>query len=105
MSDEALHELEGVCGASLIIVQGRPLLLPWIDGVAYLGRDPQASSLLLPTNLLPDVPLALFERALVRTCQLPAPIGVLVSPPMVASLATARPIVRAALETWMVESS
>jgi hypothetical protein len=50
--------------------------LPWADGVVYLGRDPAAPKLLLPTTLRPDVPLDLFERALLKKFE-DAPLAVI----------------------------
>ncbi|MCB9564908.1 MAG: hypothetical protein H6708_31365 [Kofleriaceae bacterium] len=48
----------------MLAVVGDAARLPWVDGVAYLGRDLAAPSLLVPTTLAPDAPPALVERAL-----------------------------------------
>jgi hypothetical protein len=98
-SDEILSGLRGVAGPGCVIAMGEGL--PWVDGVLYLGRDPDAPSLLLPTNLLPSVPAALLERALVAKSRMSPPLAVLPDPPRIASLAKALPIVRGMLELWL----
>ena len=40
---------------SPVVVLGATEALPWVDGVNYLGRDPDAPRLLLPTMLRPAV--------------------------------------------------
>src|SRR5215469_17037652 len=37
LDDEFLGQLEGVAGRQVIVVQGRSDLLPWVDGIQYLG--------------------------------------------------------------------
>lgn len=37
--------------------------LPWADGAVYLGVDPAAPALLLPTHRRPDLPLPLLAAA------------------------------------------
>lgn len=88
--------------------------LPWVDGVVYLGRDAAAPRLLLPTALRPSVAVELFEPAMLRHLErgrgadkrpplppfavVPAAPG---APPLVFSLAEARPISRARLTRWL----
>lgn len=62
-SDEELARLEGAAGAGALVVLGEASALPWVEGVIYLGRDPRAPGLLLPTALEPTVHPALLERA------------------------------------------
>src|SRR5262249_44270651 len=38
LHDEALEKLSGVAGRALLIAIGEPNMLPWADGVLYLGR-------------------------------------------------------------------
>src|SRR5689334_21688884 len=57
-SAEHLATYEGVATPTILLVLGANL--PWTDGVIYLGRDPAAPSLLLPTTLAPNVPSALL---------------------------------------------
>jgi hypothetical protein len=60
----ALARLSGVGSPGICVLLGDADALPWVDGVTYLGRDPEAPSLLLPTTLAPTVPAHLVERAL-----------------------------------------
>ena len=91
-------------GTGLLLVLGREEDLPWIDGIVYLGKDPGAPSLLLPTTLEPDVPPALLERAiLARARGMEAPIAVLVDPPALAGTGVARPVLRAELLAFLAE--
>src|SRR2546421_12248969 len=61
--DADLARLQGVAGPGLLVISGEEGALPWVDGAIYLGRDTEASALLLPTTLEPSVPLPLLERA------------------------------------------
>ena len=100
--DAALGRLSGVHAPGLLVVLGAEGELPWADGVVYLGRDPAAPSLLLPSALEPDVPAPLFERAiLARAKKAAPPIAVLVDPPALAGVGVARPIRRSELAAFL----
>lgn len=103
LADEELLKLRGVAGEGLLIALGEADALPWVDGVRYLGCDSAAPSLLLPTVAEPDVPLALFERALLQRWQSLVPLVVLPSSSgcAVASAQAAREISRAQLLDWL----
>ncbi len=66
LSDEQLTQLQGVFGKDLLFAAGDSENLPWVDGLIYLGKDVLAPSILLPTNLRPNLPVDLFERRLLR---------------------------------------
>jgi hypothetical protein len=102
--DAALGELAGVHGESLVAFVGAAEALPWADGVVYLGRDPAAPALRLPTTRLPSVPLALFERAVVERVRAGAPVAVLPDGVLV-SLAAARTVSRPLLARWVGATS
>jgi hypothetical protein len=110
-SDEDLARLTGVAGQDLILLLGDSALLPWVEGAAYLGRDPRAPSLLLPTNREPSVPLPLVERALVLRAghsraghsKIEPPLAVLLDPPFLASVLEARPLIRRRLQLVLQE--
>lgn len=90
---DRLDRLSGVFSGDLVVVLGSEEAdLPWVDGVRYLGRDPQAPSLLLPTTLEPVLPLALLERALVARARTRGRIAVFVDPPALLPLAAALPL-------------
>jgi hypothetical protein len=100
-SDEALRTLRGAAAPGLLAVLGEAEALPWVDGVNYLGRDPEAPALLLPTLRAPDVHPALLERALLaRASAGAAPLGVLLAPERLLPLGRARPLSRVALLAW-----
>lgn len=63
---EVLQSLEIVRFEDGVVVFGSAAQLPWVDHGLYLGRDPQASGLLVPTLEQANVPMDLFERALRR---------------------------------------
>lgn len=77
----------GVGNASLIVVIGEDL--PWVDGIEWLGRDPAAPGLYLPTLVRPDLPLDLVARAALRTVGR-APVVLL--PDLLVPLDAARPL-------------
>ncbi len=82
LGDAALARLVGVAGPGLLAVLGAEAELPWIDGIRYLGRDPDAPALYLPTALTFDVPLALVEGAFLAAATAgAAPFAVLLEPP------------------------
>ena len=94
--------LSGTASADLLILLGEAESLPWVDGVQYLGRDPDAPSLLLPTTLAPSVAPSLLERAFLRRFPgLAPPLAVLPSLACVASAAEARPLDRERLRAWL----
>lgn len=102
LPDDALARLAGVAGRGLLAVTGAEADLPWVDGVAYLGRDPAAPALLLPTARVPALPLPLVERALAAGA-LPgaAPLAVIAEPLRLVPLGGARPVDRARLVAWL----
>ncbi len=96
--DDGLALLRAVVGSDVLVVLGPPDLLPWSDGARYLGRDPAAPSLLLPTTLEPEVPVALLERALLRSFRDAAPpLAVLPEIARVLALGPARALSAAGL--------
>lgn len=105
--DAALARLAAVAGDTLLVVLGAAEDLPWVDGVAYAGRDPAAPELYVPTALVPDLDLSLVVEAVKRLVPGAAP-PVLFLPPgaggIVASLAPARPLSRAVLHAWSPSS-
>lgn len=62
----ALESLKTVLFDGGVALIGEERVLPWVDGGVYLGREPMASNLLVPTCLQPNVCADLFERALRR---------------------------------------
>jgi hypothetical protein len=98
--DDALRRLAGAAAPGLLVILGDAADLPWVDGIVYLGRDPGAPALLLPTALAPDVPAPLLERALLARGG-GAPLAVLLDPPALVPTGGARPLDRALLETWL----
>jgi MoxR-vWA-beta-propeller ternary system protein len=100
LPDERLAALSGVAGAEVLVVTGEDL--PWVDGVQYLGRDPEAPGLLLPTTLSPAVPLPLVERAVMLRRRTPVtPMAVVLEPPLLVPLDGARKVDRAVLRQWL----
>jgi len=101
LPDESLSQLEGVAGQQLILVQGAGEQLPWADGVQYLGVDPAAPFLLLPTNYRPSLPEAFVQKALLKKAGSSGRIAVLPSPLLLVPLQAARPVFRSVLTAWM----
>ena len=100
--EAALSSLQGVSGKGLMLLLAPEESLPWVDGALYLGQDPAAPGLLLPTTLEPSLPLPLFERALrQRYPELLPPLAVLPGSKLLMSLSGARPIAREMLLAWL----
>ncbi len=73
--DEQLSAWQGVFGENLLFISGENL--PWSDGVIYLGKDTRAASILVPTNLRPNVPFDLFEKSLLHNFAAQKPFAVI----------------------------
>ena len=96
LADEPLGRLVGAAGEGLLVVMGE---VPWVDGLTWLGRDPLAAALLLPTLEGPDLPLDLVQAALLRRVpEGSAPIGVFPGGGIAGGVA--RPVDRAWLARW-----
>ena len=100
---ESLVNLDCVAGREMLILIGHEGLLPWADGVTYLGRDPRAPSLLVPTTLTPSVHIALLERALMARFSNTSPLAVLPDACHVVPLSAARPLELGPLRAWLVD--
>ena len=100
--DDALGKLSGVAGRGLIVVLGPADELPWVDGVLYLGRPPDAPLLLLPTHQSPSVPAVVLQDALLaRAGGDGTMIVALPASRRWVRLDRAEPIARSSLEQWL----
>lgn len=107
-ADSQLANLSLVAGARLVVARADSDTLPWVDGARYLGIDPEAPNVLLPTTRAPDVPVQLFERHLLSVHGgLRSPVAVLAngdSGLTLVSLSDGRPPTRAGLARWLEEN-
>jgi MoxR-vWA-beta-propeller ternary system domain bpX5 len=102
LDDEALARLSGVSAPDLLAVFGPEVALPWVEGIRYFGRDPEAPSLLLPTAVVLSVPAPLLERALLAAAGgSTPPLAVLLDPLRLVPMGLARPVDRARLQVWI----
>jgi len=101
LDDESLGQLEGVAGRQLIVVQGRSDVLPWVDGVQYLGISSDSQSVLFPTNYQPSLPPELLANALRVKLHATGLIAVLQDPLLVVPMRNAKPISRRTLARWL----
>ena len=102
LDDLHLSRLRGVASKDLVVLTGEHADLPWVDGVAYLGRPRGAPGLFIPTTLAPTVPESLLARA-VTHAGIAAPVAVLVDKGTLVSLAEALPLSREVLEQWLAD--
>jgi len=98
---DSLSHYKAVGARDLLVVLGAEKRLPWVDGVVYLGHDPELPSLLFPTNLEPSVPAALLEGSLAVVHQHHGPCALLLDPPVIVPLAAARTIAHDSLIKWL----
>ena len=102
LPDAALARLAGVAGEDLLVILGVEDELPWVDGIRYLGRDPDAPTLLLPTVRTTALPLPLVERALAAAAPAgAAPLAMLTDPLRLVPVGGARPVQRSRLLAWL----
>jgi hypothetical protein len=104
LSDEQLGRLRGVASADALLVLGASADLPWCDGIAYFGREPEDPSLLLPCASSPVLPATLLAQALERRFEeqgLRRPFLISLDPPLLLAVGSARGLERAALRAWL----
>jgi len=104
MSDDELTKLEGAAGREALVVLGPADRLPWVEGAVYLGRDPQAPTLLLPTAIEPHVHPALLEAAVARQFAGPGLVAVVADPPRLVRVEAARALDRRRLAALRSET-
>lgn len=101
-SADDLASLQGVVSASAVVILGEEEALPWVDGALYLGRDPVAPRLLLPTTSMPSVPVAWLERSLLARIEAQdAPWALAPTLALLVSAAAALPLDRSRIEEWL----
>lgn len=94
--------LEGVAGDGALLLLGAEVVLPFVDGVIYLGTEEGAPSVLVPTTHRTTAPITLVDAFLrERGVDLPAALVVHESALEVVSVRDARKISRARLETFL----
>ena len=74
-----------------LVLLGEEEQLPWVPGVTYLGVDREAPHLLIPTNVSPDFPLELINRAVKAHVSAP-PVAMIPHESLLFPMAEARPI-------------
>jgi hypothetical protein len=100
--DAGLARLAAVAGDGILVaLASSPHDLPWCDGVVYLGSEPAAPTLLMPTALAPSLPAALLERAVRARLAAAGPIAVLPAPLRLVACGAARAIDRGRLAAWL----
>lgn len=87
--------MRGLAGKDLLLIVAEQTQLPWVDGIHYLGRDPLAERLLLPTTHRPPVHPALLQTAL------RVPTAVNLSPALLVTLTELRLIHGPRLVEWL----
>jgi hypothetical protein len=78
--------LEVVRFEGALVLIGAEAELPWVEGVLYLGIDPRAPGLLVPTHRAPTVPIDLLARALIAGRGLAPPIALVHEPALALAL-------------------
>ncbi|MCP4220633.1 MAG: hypothetical protein GY765_38755 [bacterium] len=94
--------LRGVCGEDFIVLLGPDSILPWVEGLIYLGRYKEAPGLYLPTLRVPAVDAALVVEAL-EAVGMKLPALLLEKPAIRISLAKMRPPARSRLTGYITK--
>jgi hypothetical protein len=96
--------LRALGSASSLLLFGPAEALPWIDGALYLGQEPEAPRLLVPTALAPDIPYALLERALfAATPAARPPSAQLLDPLRIVDASAPAPLDADSLARWLAQ--
>mgnify|MGYP006928210650 CR=1 FL=1 len=93
--------LRGLGAGDHLFVTGPPELLPWVDGVVYLGADPDETKLWTPTRLGPDRPAALVLRSICKDLGLEGTVAVWPGLSMALPVSRARALDARALAAWI----
>ena len=88
----------GVAGETTLVLLGRDP--PWTDGAVYLGREPGAPGLWVPTRLQLDLDASQVSRKL-RGMGLIGPVALLPEQGMAIPLSDAGPVVIETLREWL----
>jgi hypothetical protein len=106
---ERLRALRGCASdggdALFILSSDGEAALPWADGACYLGHDPAAPDLLLPTNRAPAAPVDLVAAALAARLGGRGPWAVVPRDGgglTAIAVAGAAPVARPRLDAWLV---
>lgn len=95
---EDVGRWHGVAWADGLVVLGADV--PWVRGLTWIGQEPQAAALYLPTRVASSVDPRWLIEAL-RSQGRRAPLLVLPETGLLLSLAGARPLHGEALRAWM----
>lgn len=96
--DQRLAQLRGVAGSNILVLLGVNEYLPWLPNMQYLGVIDEAPRLLLPTELEPNVPVALLQQALL---QQPSQLAILPSSKQLIAVEHAQVIDKNHLQHWL----
>ena len=85
-----IGQLRGSAAPGFFAVMGESLILPWVDGVQYLGIRDEVSDVYLPVNLMPEFDETLFCDVVKKKFQKGFDIlGIAINPFLVFSVAEA----------------
>ncbi len=98
---ESFVRLQAVVTDNILLLFGAVDDLPWVDGALYLGKDSQAGSMLIPTNLAPSVPMDVVFRAILKGFPAAPPVVLLPKQGLLFSASPARPISKDRLVAWL----
>jgi hypothetical protein len=90
--------LRAVAGDGVLVLLGPAESLPWVDDADWLGIDPAAPGLWLPTAWTPDRPLPLVADAIRQAA---GSCAVLVRHGLAVPVDAARPVDAATLAAWL----
>jgi len=97
-----LADLKIVVAADHFVIFGESHRLPWASGGLYLGTDPRAPGLLLPTSLEPTLPIHLFEDVLrARYTTHGAQLAVFPKPLSLVAITNAKPVSDESVLAWL----
>jgi hypothetical protein len=89
----------GVAGEGLLVLLGTDP--PWAEGAIFLGQDPDARGLYLPTTLQPSVHPVLLQRAIDRCTGIDGPVVLLPSVRQFVALDPSRTVSEERLRDWL----
>ena len=78
--DKVLEAMAAVFFDDALFVKGESETLPWVDGIRYLGIDPDAPRLWIPTHTKPNVALGIFAAAIQKHAGIAGPLAVSLFP-------------------------
>lgn len=95
-----LEQFKAVASHNLLIIASENSQLPWVDAIIYLGCDPAATQLYMPTLLKPNLAVALLQKRCLQLYQ-QSPLAILPATNQIVALQSLQTIDKSSIRHWI----